>query len=330
MKDPVTFGNVTVKPGQVGHGVLTSVELTDSTKVNLPIIVVNGAMNGPRFLISGAVHGGELIGYPVILRLINEEIDPKKLRGLIVAIPIGNPLGFHFGDRASPQDYVTGPRFGQPGNPNGSITERLGAAVWDQVTSKMDLRVDIHGNYPPCTAFCLCSQHDPRIRGKNDEIAKASGLTVVYSPPRGTLVGMGGALDESFLPPPSVTFELIDARRITDVSVDLGVRGLMNIMKTWNMVDGEIEPQPKDYVWGNGRVQNAGMLRCNRGGLIYFTKTPGEHVKKGEIIARIFNPYGEVLEEIEFPHDGFIRSYTYLKHQAVNGGDTIAYITHDK
>jgi len=330
LKKEITFGDVTVKPGEIGFGTLTSVELADSTVVNLPIIVMNGAEDGPKFLVSGAVHGGELIGANVVRRVMREELDPKKLKGLVVGIPIGNPLGFQFGERASPQDLVPGPRFNRPGNLEGSITERLGAAVWDQVTSKMDLRVDIHGNYPPCTAFCLLSLHDAKIRDKNEKMAEATGLTIVYSPPRGTLVGMGGPLPEDFKPVSSVTLELIDARRVTDVSTDLGTRAVLNVMKAWNMIEGEIEKQPEEYVWGGGRVENGGTLRASRGGIIHFTKTPGEFIKEGEVVAKVYNPYGDVVEEIKFPFDGYIRAYTYSKHQAVNTGNTIAYITHDK
>lgn len=330
MKKEITFGDVTVKPGELGFGTLTSVELADSTVVKLPIMVMNGVEDGPKFLVSGAVHGGELIGANVVRRVMREELDPKKLKGLVVAIPIGNPLGFQFGDRASPQDLVAGPRFNRPGSLEGSITERLGAAVWDQVTSRMDLRVDIHGNYPPCTAFCLLSLHDPRIRDKNEKMAEATGLTMVYSPPRGTLVGMGGPLAEDFEPVPSVTLELIDARRVTKVSTDLGTRAVLNVMRAWGMIEGAVEPQPKEYVWGGGRVENGGTLRASRGGIIHFTKTPGEFVKEGEVVAKIYNPYGDVVEEIKFPFKGYIRAYTYSRHQAVNTGDTISYITHDK
>jgi predicted deacylase len=330
MKKSVTFGDVTVEPGEIGFGSLTTVELADSTPVKLPIIVMNGSEDGPKFLFSGAVHGGELIGANVVRRVMREELDPKKLKGLVVAIPVGNPLGFMFGDRASPQDLVTGPRFGQPGNIEGSITQRFGAAVWDQITSKMDFRVDIHGNYPPCTAFCLCSLHDDRIKDKNTEMAEATGLTVVYSPPRGTLDGMGGALDPSFTPPPSITLELIDARRVTEVSTDLGTRAILNVMKLRGMIEGEIEKQPDKYVWGGGRVKNGGTIRASRGGIIHFTRTPGEFIKKEEVVAKIYNPWGDLVEKLQFPFNGYIRAYTYPRHQAINTGDTIAYITHDE
>lgn len=330
LKKEIKFGDVIVKPGEIGFGTLTTVELADSTVVKLPIIVMNGAEDGPKLLISSAVHGGELVGVDVVRVMMREKLSPKKLKGAVIGIPIGNPLSFMFGERASPQDHMFGPKFDRPGDPKGSITERLGAVVWDQVTSKMDLRIDIHGNYPPCTAFCLLSMHDPRIRDKSAKMAEATGLTIVYSSPKGTLVGMEAEYDESYQPPPSVTLELIDARRVTNVSTDLGVRAILNVMKQWAMIEGEIEKQPKEYVWGNGRVENGGTLTANKGGIIHFTKIPGEFVRKGEIVAKIYNPYGDIAEEIEFPFDGYIRAYTYTSHQAVNTGDTIAYITHDK
>ncbi|GAH17554.1 unnamed protein product, partial [marine sediment metagenome] len=111
MKNKVTFGGVTVGPGEIGFSTLITVELADSTPVSLPLIIMNGIEDGPKFLFSGAVHGGELIGANVVRRVLREELDPMKLKGLVVGIPIGNPLGFQFGDRASPQDLVTGPRF---------------------------------------------------------------------------------------------------------------------------------------------------------------------------------------------------------------------------
>jgi hypothetical protein len=44
------------------------------------------------------------------------------------------------------------------------------------------------------------------------------------------------------------------------------------------------------------------------------------------VVAEIYNPYGETLEEIKFPHKGYIRTYNYIEHQAVDEGTIIAYI----
>jgi predicted deacylase len=259
---------------------------------------------------------------------MREKINPKKIRGLLVGIPISNPLGFQAGNRVAPHDSVY-PILNRPGDIAGSITQRIGAAVWEHVTSKMDWRIDIHGNSEPCTAFCLCGLHDSRIREKNDMMAKATGLTIVYSPPTGTLEGMGGELAKDYKPIPSVSLELIAAGQITSISKELGTRAVYNVMITQNMIDGEIEPQPKEYVWGNGRVQNAGRLKVNRGGILHFKKAPGVLIKQGETVAKIYNPYGDLLEEIKFPFNGYIRAWA-ASHSAVNTGSSIAYITYSQ
>ncbi|MFC1803038.1 succinylglutamate desuccinylase/aspartoacylase family protein [Thermoproteota archaeon] len=328
MKNAVTFGDVTVNPGEIGFGSLIEVELKDCTIVKLPIIVLNGIIDGPKAVVSGAVHGSELIGAEVIRNLMREKIDPRKMRGLLIGIPISNPLGFQAGNRVAPHDSVY-PILNKPGDMGGSITQRIGAAVWEEITSKMDWRIDIHGNSRPCTAFCLLSLHNDRIKEKNEMMAEATGLTAVYSPPTGTLEGMSGERAKDYRPVPSVSLELIAAGQVTETSRDLGTRAVHNVMKAWDMLDGEIEPQPKEHVWGNGRVQNAGRLKVNRGGILHFKKDPGVFIKKGETVAEIYNPYGDLLEEIKFPFDGYIRAWA-ASHSAVNTGSSIAYITHSK
>ncbi|MFC1803050.1 succinylglutamate desuccinylase/aspartoacylase family protein, partial [Thermoproteota archaeon] len=326
--ETVNFGDVKVKPGFKGYGKLIEVELSDSSSIKLPIIVINGLNDGPKMLISSAIHGGELIGFNVIRNLTRNILNPMELRGLVVALPIGNPLGFQFGERYSPQDHIF-PKIDEPGDIGGSITQRIGATVWKEVTSKMDLRFDIHGNYPPCTAFSSYKMNYPRVSEENGKMAEATGLTVVYSNKPGTLA-WNEEPGKDYQPVPSVLIELIDARRITEVSTDLGTRAVLNVMKAWDMIDGEVEPQPKEYVWGGGWVEDGGILRASRGGVIQFTKTPGVLIEKDEVIAEIYNPYGDILEEIKFPFKGYIRAYTYPRHQAVNTGDIIAYITHEK
>ena len=123
--------------------------------------------------------------------------------------------------------------------------------------------------------------------------------------------------------------ELIAAGKVTEISGDLGTKAVLNVMKLWDMIEGKNEKQPEEYVWGPGWVKNAGRLKVNRGGILHFTKDPGEFIKGGETVAKTYNPYGEVVGEITFPHDGYIRAWA-AAHQAVNTGSSIAYITHDE
>jgi len=328
-------GDVKARAGEIKLGCLGVMELPDSTQVKIPAIVINGKGDGPILYMQAAAHGGEMIGLEVIRRVLREKVTPAELRGGIIGVPVANVLAYQFGRRTTPHDDMNlGSAF--PGDPEGSTTERMAHVLWSAVT-KSNAMIDMHGNFPPCTAFLLLNQGagDEKVREKSKQLAQAFGLTIVYSPPRtGSTVGMGGprgmgglALERGIA---SFSVELIDARRLNEVSIDLGTRGLLNVLKALKMVDGQIERQPSEYVWGNGWVENGGVITAHRGGVLHITKEPGKKILKDEVVAKIFNLWGDELEAVRMPFDGFIRSYTYRVHQAVASGDTIAYITKTK
>jgi len=69
--------------------------------------------------------------------------------------------------------------------------------------------------------------------------------------------------------------------------------------------------------------------------MLYPAKEPGEYIKKGEVLARVLNIYGDLVETIVMPVDGYlwamdISSFGGLGSwdgvQAVNGGGVIAHI----
>ena len=153
MEDKVNLANLEVNSGETKTGFINIFELADSSKIHIPLILINGVENGPKLFLSSSRYGHEIIGLRVIQNL-KKMINPKELGGLLALIPIGNPLGFQFGERYSPQDLIA-PRFDKPGNLEGSITQRIGATLWKEITSKMNLYVEIHDNYCPRLNFCL-------------------------------------------------------------------------------------------------------------------------------------------------------------------------------
>jgi predicted deacylase len=103
------------------------------------------------------------------------------------------------------------------------------------------------------------------------------------------------------------------------------------------MIDGEVEPQEGfPIVPGVNRFH--GVIRTNRGGLIRFLKYPGEFIKKGEVFAEIYDLYGDVLEQVKMPVDGYTWAYpcgqvlgTSGGLQTVETGSNVAYaFTHEK
>ena len=92
MSSKLTVGDVTVAPGEMAFGRLVPGRMAWSQELSVPLIVVNGAGDGPRLWLSAVVHGPEATGTEVIRRVLREALDPKKLRGSIIAVPIANPL----------------------------------------------------------------------------------------------------------------------------------------------------------------------------------------------------------------------------------------------
>ncbi len=61
--------------------------------VDAPVLVVSGAYDGPTMCLTAAVRGDEL-GAIEMIRQVMYDLDPHKLHGMIVGVPIVNLLGF--------------------------------------------------------------------------------------------------------------------------------------------------------------------------------------------------------------------------------------------
>jgi predicted deacylase len=51
-------------------------------------------------------------------------------------------------------------------------------------------------------------------------------------------------------------------------------------------------------------------------------------VKKGEVLARIVNPYGDLMEEVPSPVDGWILAYALINSQCAATGDFVNFIAY--
>ena len=131
---------------------------------------------------------------------------------------------------------------------------------------------------------------------------------------------------------PTLEVEYADGRWISEPMQSAGVRGILNIMKYFKMIDGKIEPQPAVFPKVPGINRGKGAIRPRHGGLVRFLKMPGELIKKDEKFAEIYNLLGDVVEEIKLPFEGYVWSYpcgdfsdTSGELQTVNTGCILAF-----
>jgi predicted deacylase len=340
MKQVLRVGDVTAEGGQKKHGPATWVELRDGSKVHLPVILLNGQHDGPKVVINCATHPTELVGYAAI-QIVSRRIDPNQLKGSIIAFPVSNPLGMQWGEYISPHDGVN-MYVAYPGSKDGSITSRLANFIWENASKNADLVMDVHENVKPCLQFSLVGYcDDKKVEKKALDAASAFGLTIIRPKGRFALAGMKAG-DVEYVDAllangvPAFTPELEAGTDLTMgeewTSVRVAVRGLMNVLKSLGMVSGTVEPQTEIKVY-QGNFAFYGMAIANRGGIVNRLVDVGVRLRKGTQIATVLNPYGETVETIEIPVDGYIWGWNIGSppnfNWSVQSGDAVAFVYQD-
>lgn len=110
-----------------------------------------------------------------------------------------------------------------------------------------------------------------------------------------------------------------------EVTIQVAVRGVLNVMKYLGMITGKIEEQRGIQVL-QGNFQSKGMTKANRGGIVHRLVKPGVKLKKGTPIARVYNTYGDIVETIEMPLDGYVWGWTlHREFLTVQTGSNISF-----
>ncbi len=238
MPDKLIVGDLTVGRSELGKGIIKGVELNTGVSIDIPVLVMNGAEDGPTLVVTSTQHGIEIQGIEVIRRVMRERLDPKALRGAVISVPVANPLAFMHHQYLSWIDNldVGGGGSGSlitADKPNGNTTERLAHALWEEAWSKADLGINIHCNTrPDSLIYQWINVGNPETREQMIRMAKCFGATTIVSDaPLGddapTTIGNLAAKKGV----PILLMELIDGRWISEPSTTAGVKGVLNIMK---------------------------------------------------------------------------------------------------
>ena len=57
--ESITVGTATAAPGEAVRGAIPAGDLAGGVKVEIPVVVINGAGEGPTFWVNAAIHGDE-------------------------------------------------------------------------------------------------------------------------------------------------------------------------------------------------------------------------------------------------------------------------------
>src|SRR4051794_27343226 len=79
--------------------------LADGSRLELPIVVLAGSAPRPRLVCVAGIHGDEPEGMLALMQLA-DELDPARINGELVLVPVANPPAFGAGTRTSPLDGI--------------------------------------------------------------------------------------------------------------------------------------------------------------------------------------------------------------------------------
>jgi predicted deacylase len=152
--------------------------------------VLRGASAGPVVGILSGLHGDELSTAEVVLS-VRERVAIDDLAGTLLLVPMANALSFESGTRSTPLDMVNLNRV-FPGNPRGTVSEKLAHTLCETFLAPCDVLFDLHSE-PDAMAIrcCYAAVPDDDYGRRALDLAKASGCPIIYvtNSTAGTLAG---------------------------------------------------------------------------------------------------------------------------------------------
>ena len=288
------IGSIHAGAGEHGFGYLEVAGTRSGLNLEIPVHVFVGTEPGPTLLVQGAVHGTEPIGTLAILDFVTR-IDPRGMRGSVIAVPVVNRLGFALGQRCCPiDDKDVSCLF--PGNPGGSISDQIAHVYFEEVIRKADVMIDFHqGGLTSYERYVLFTEEaNPENLSESETIRRK--LVVAF-----------GLESAAFFP--AGTFDENQSQAIADAGVvqftvelsggagwfchgeedvRAGERGIWNTMRAMRMIDGEFESDGPLCTIYNACVV---IWKPAIDGLFIREKGPGTLVGDGETYGRVVDPF---------------------------------------
>jgi predicted deacylase len=312
VNQPITVAGVEVAPGERRDVMPVASESYTGDRTTIPMAVLNGAGDGPRVFVTAAIHGDELNGIGVCRQLLSR-LEPSRLDGILVIVPIVNVLGAQIHSRYLPDRRDLNRTF--PGSYGGSMASRIAKLLMEEVVKASDVGIDLHTAANRRTNV-------PQVRvHRGDERAHELGLA--FGAPylldaalrAGSLREVAGELGV-----PVLTYEGGEALRFDDAAIEVASNGVLRVLGHLGMIpDPPPAPAEPPLVMHQSR-----WVRAERGGIIDLHVTMGQQVAEGEPLWTTTSPLGAERATIGSPYAGIIIGGTTLP--LVSPGEAVLHV----
>ncbi len=327
------LGTAAAGAGEVARGYWDVTDLPTGAPERLPVVLVEGARDGPTVWLVAGVHGDELTGSAVVHDAV-AALAPGEMAGSVVCLPSLNPAGlrrtaresYYHGDDPNRQFPDPAREFTRPPQ----VQERIAIRVFEAFTGELavpgaDLLVDLHTAQVGSIPFLIRDRvlyGDLREQSVAEELsAELTRLTGALALPEVVEYGReeyvdrglhrsvaGAALNAAGVP--ACTLELGGHSVVEERHRAAGLASVFRALVEWGIVAAVPEPvvdaDPRIEAPLDGQVRRHMGPRTEIAGLVRHRVEAGDVISEGETVADIVAPTGERREKVSSEHAGYV------------------------
>jgi predicted deacylase len=322
---PANFrvGPIIVEPGHMASGFLeVPAGVDEGTRI--PITVAHGARSGPVLALIAGTHGFE---YPPITALQNlrRGLDPAGLSGTVILVHVANMPSFL--GRTIYYSPVDGKNLNRvyPGNPNGTVSDRIAYVITTEVIERADFLADLHcgdGNEALRPYLYMAVTGNPELDEAVRGMALAFGIDHVVIDQVQLLSGPSVYTDKTALDRgiPAITTETGQLGSNEQRWVDMAEHGVWNLLKHLDMIEGEVE-YLGEVVW----LEDYQVVSSPATGVFRAAVRDGYAVAEGGLLGTLVDFFGDPIQAVKAPFAGVV-NYV-LGTPPVSEGEPVAMLS---
>lgn len=276
----------------------------------LPVTIITGKEEGPVFSIIAGIHGYEYPPITAVQQLI-KEIDPNKLKGTLIIVPIANVASFY--TRTPFVNPVDGKNLNTvfPGSETGTLSEQIASWITREVISRSTIFLDIHAGDANEDLIPFVCYYDNKENWQNTRLAAklAESSNIQYQVSYPYTIAKSEPAKYAFKQAvqdgkTALSIESGKLGNVTTQNVEIIKRAVYNMLEHMKMYclrcDMMYAGMPSFF------IRNQVYIKVEKKGIFVSSINSGDQIKKGEEIGFITDEFGKELQRITAPEDGVV------------------------
>lgn len=281
-------------PGCISSAWVNMVKQGLGEWIRVPLLIARGVQKGPVVGLTAVVHGNELNGLKVVHHVL-DSLDVHHLKGTIVAVPCVNVPGFLRFQR----EYSDGKDLNRlfPGCPDGTASQVYCFQLITRILQHFHYHIDLHtASFGRINSYYVRSDMNDAAASKMAVLMQPQ-IILHNSGQDGTLRSAAASRGIR-----SITVEIGNPQLFQTQYIQWAFNGILRILLWLDMmpmVDLAQSHKCRSILCSRGF-----WIYTQTGGVLEVYPEVGMIFHKGDVIARIRNIFGTIVDQIVAPTHG--------------------------